>query len=338
MSWLKKQWWFLLLLLFVYGWYFVSHSLVHPQQQHTQVLGANTQVSLVTEPTDGKTQLLATINNAQKEILVEVYLLSDKDVIAALETADKRGVDVRVMLEQHPVGGGNLNTTSSKALESSGIQFEWTNSAYALTHEKAIVIDDREALILSQNLTASAFTKNREYDIFDTNKDDVDEVRNIFIADWQRNSFTPSVSHLLVSPVNSRAALINLIQSAKQEITIEVEDIADEQTVSLLCDRAKIIQVKILLPTLSQLPGNKKDLDELKTCGVNVETISSPYMHAKLILVDTTRAYVGSVNLSAQSMDENRELGIILTDQAILQSLATTFAGDWNKGKPFISQ
>lgn len=334
MTWFKKQWWFLLLLFFVYGWYFISHT-VHPQQQQTQVLGANTQVSLVTEPTEGRTQLLVTLANAKKEILVEVYLLSDKEVIAALSDAEKRGVDVRVMLEQHPVGGGSLNNSSSKALQTSGIKFAWTNSAFTLTHEKAIVIDDAEALILSQNLTASSFTKNREYDIFDTNPQDVQEVRNMFIADWERSSFIPPATHLLVSPVNARSALTTLITSGKNEIDIEVEDIADEQMVSLLCEKIKTNSVKILLPTLSQLAGNKKDLDELATCGVAVETISSPYMHAKLILVDDAQAYVGSVNLSTQSMDENRELGVILTEQNILQSLATTFQTDWGKGKPY---
>jgi hypothetical protein len=34
-------------------------------------------------------------------------------------------------------------------------------------------------------------------------------------------------------------------------------------------------------------------------------------------------------------MDENRELGIILNQQEILQSLVATFADDWSKGKPF---
>ena len=338
MAWLKKQWWFLLLLLLVYGWYFISHSIGHPQKQ-SRVLGANTSVSLVTEPTDGRDQILSAINNAHKEILVEVYLLSDKDIIFALESADKRGVDVRVMLEEHPVGGGSLNNTSSKSLQNAGVQFKWTNSAYTLTHEKAIVIDNAEVIVLSQNLTASSFTKNREYDIFDTNKQDVDEVRNMFIADWQRNSFTPPVSHLLVSPVNARSALTSLISSAHSEVDIEVEDIADEQMVSLLCSKVASVEIKLLTPTLSQLAGNKKDLDELSQCGVTIETIASPYMHAKLIAVDTAQAYVGSVNLSRQSMDENRELGIILTQQDILQSLESTFQSDWSKGKIYtISQ
>ena len=56
-----------------------------------------------------------------------------------------------------------------KNLWRSWITFEWTNSTFSLTHEKSIVIDKNKAFILNQNLTASSFSKNREYDVLDTN-------------------------------------------------------------------------------------------------------------------------------------------------------------------------
>jgi cardiolipin synthase len=43
--------------------------------------------------------------------------------------------------------------------------------------------------------------------------------------------------------------------------------------------------------------------------------MSSPYIHAKMFLVDGQRAFVGSVNVSDNSLNNNRELGIIF-DQA----------------------
>jgi phosphatidylserine/phosphatidylglycerophosphate/cardiolipin synthase-like enzyme len=56
-------------------------------------------------------------------------------------------------------------------------------------------------------------------------------------------------------------------------------------------------------------------------------------MHAKMILSDDTKAYIGSINFSAQSMDENRELGIILTQADSIQKLTTTFETDWESAK-----
>lgn len=113
---------------------------------------------------------------------------------------------------------------------------------------------------------------------------------------------------------------------------LEAEDIDDPQIEELLAKKAKILPVRILAPTLAQIPGNTKALSALIRAGVTVKTISSPYMHAKLILVDDTRAYVGSVNLSRQSLNENRELGIILAEGDTLQTLSATFASDWDRG------
>lgn len=329
----KKNLLLLILILLVYSWFFVTH-LIKPSQTSLQVLGANTNISLFEQPGTGREPIINAINGAQKEILVEVYLLSDKQIIKALEDARSRGVIVDVMLEQHPFGGGNLNSKSKPELESKGVSVKWTNSAYTLTHEKSIVIDGAEAFILNQNLTASAFSKNREYDVIDTNPEDVVEVRNIFINDWQRKSFTPPTNtHLIVSPNNSRAALTALITSATKTVDAEVEIIEDPQIESLLSEKAKNTIVRVIIPTLSQIPSNGDDAKKLKSAGVLIKTLSSPYVHAKLILIDDTNAYVGSVNLSTQSMDENRELGIILSQNESVQTLNSTFESDWNKGK-----
>ena len=54
------------------------------------------------------------------------------------------------------------------------------------------------------------------------------------------------------------------------------------------------------------------------------------YMHAKLILVDGQRAFVGSQNFSAISLDANREVGVIVADQAVVTQLASVAQGDWD--------
>jgi cardiolipin synthase len=52
-------------------------------------------------------------------------------------------------------------------------------------------------------------------------------------------------------------------------------------------------------------------------------------MHAKLILVDGQRAFVGSQNFSTVSLDANREAGIIVADTAVVTELAGVAQGDW---------
>jgi hypothetical protein len=48
-------------------------------------------------------------------------------------------------------------------------------------------------------------------------------------------------------------------------------------------------------------------------------------MHAKLILADDTRAYVGSANLTDTSIHYNLELGLLTEDPAIVATLAKIF-------------
>ena len=47
------------------------------------------------------------------------------------------------------------------------------------------------------------------------------------------------------------------------------------------------------------------------------------------------RAFVGSENFSEGSLNENRELGIMTTDRAIIVGLMKTFAADWRGATPF---
>jgi len=45
--------------------------------------------------------------------------------------------------------------------------------------------------------------------------------------------------------------------------------------------------------------------------------------------VDGVKAFVGSENISTQSLDQNRELGIIVSDTNVLGKLQSTFQTDW---------
>ena len=52
-------------------------------------------------------------------------------------------------------------------------------------------------------------------------------------------------------------------------------------------------------------------------------------MHAKAIVADGARAFVGSENLTANSLNNNREVGILLDDAILVGKLASTAAQDW---------
>jgi phosphatidylserine/phosphatidylglycerophosphate/cardiolipin synthase-like enzyme len=61
--------------------------------------------------------------------------------------------------------------------------------------------------------------------------------------------------------------------------------------------------------------------------------LATPYLHAKMILIDHKILLLGSMNLSANSLDKNREIWILLTDPTLIQGFTAQFTKDWNSGK-----
>jgi cardiolipin synthase A/B len=177
-------------------------------------------VQIFVEPDAGEHSIINAIASAKKSVWLEMYLLTDRNVIRALEEAAHRGVDVRVMLEAHPYGSGSGSPTETlDRLKAAGIQAETSNPSFALTHEKGMVVDGNTVYIMTANFTLSALggsssTRNREYGIIDSNLQDVQAVSDIFNADWNRTGVHFGDPNLVISPINSRNAFLFLINSA----------------------------------------------------------------------------------------------------------------------------
>lgn len=293
-------------------------------------------IKIFVEPNAGEQVILNGINNAQKSVWLEMYLLTDTNVIQALEADAKNGLDVRVMLEPHPYGGGSPASTEA-ALKAAGVQVADTNPAFALTHEKGMIIDGSIAYIMTTNLTYSALNgKNREYGIIDSNSQDVQGVVAIFNADWNRTTPQLSDKSLVVSPVNARTDFVTLINSAQSSLIIEAEEMQDsniEQAIASAAQRG--VNVQVILPNPSSSPDpNATGIATIKAGGAQVRIDAQLYMHAKIIVVDGKQAFVGSENISTYSLDKNRELGILLTDSSVLATLQQTFQQDWGVSQP----
>lgn len=298
-------------------------------------LCAATHVQVFVEPDAGEAPILRAIGSAQHSVWVEVYILSDNNVLRALEAAATRGVDVRVLLEPHPFGGGDVTAQKDiEELNAAGAQARASDPAYYYTHEKALLIDGATAYILTANLSRSGLGgsssgANREYGVIDTDSGDVTQVRAIFQADWDHTTPAITQTHLVVSPVNSRADLLALIGSARTTIQIEDEEFYDQPSEEALIAAAhRGVTVEVTLPTGTT--GEAADIGRLSSGGVHVRLLTAPYPHAKLILVDGAVAFVGSQNFSATSLDQNRELGIVLADPTAMSTLIQVFGQDWS--------
>ncbi len=296
-----------------------------------------TNLQLFIEPNDGVRPVTDAIRAAQHSVWVEVYILTDTSVISALEDAANRGLDVRVMLEPHPFGFSPVSVQETMdKLKAAGIKVKETSPAFQLTHAKFMLIDSSTLFLMTANLSQSALggsksATNREYLLDDTESQDMQESENIFNDDWSHTTPTLSDANLVVSPVNARAKLLALIISAHSSLFIEDEEMQDQQTEDALAQAAKRgVKVEVVLPAPSGgSDSNAAGVTYLRNNNVSVREDKLLYMHAKLMIVDGTRAFVGSENFSSASLDKNRELGVIVAESTIIQSLETTFMSDY---------
>ena len=82
------------------------------------------------------------------------------------------------------------------------------------------------------------------------------------------------------------------------------------------------------------------DFAKLARAGVRISYYSSStgfYIHGKVIEADYgtahAKVFVGSENFSNTSLNQNRELGLIISSHPVMSAIASTFTSDFRSGK-----
>jgi cardiolipin synthase len=145
--------------------------------------------SIIVLPDDTAKPILDAIAQARKSIRVKMFLFSDPSLLDAVIAAQRRGVDVRIMLNPERRDGEKENADTRKKLTEGGVHVIDSNPDFDVTHEKSMVIDDATAFVQSLNWETKNVTETRDYAIVTTHKHEVDEVAHCFDADWDRKKF-----------------------------------------------------------------------------------------------------------------------------------------------------
>lgn len=288
----------------------------------------------IVEPDDGRQPLLDAIGSAQTSIDLAIYELTDSRVVTALESAAGRGVTVRVLAEPMP-GGHAVNARTIAALSKNGVQTRNSSPSFKLTHEKAMVVDNTSALIMSLNLVAETFADTRDAAVVDTNAADVAEIEAVFQADWNQQPVTVSDPALVWSPNNARPRMLALINSATTSLDIYAEELTDHDVEAALgAAAARGVQVRLLMTDTGSHDPARSGRAHLASEGGGVRLQEKPFVHAKVILVDGGRVFVGSENFTSESLDDNRELGLLTSDPGVVGRLSSVFDNDWQRATP----
>lgn len=288
-----------------------------------------TDLSFFVLPDDGLTPVLDLINQAQHTLDIYIFKMENNEIEQALDEAVKRGVVVRAILDKT----SDTSAAAYQRLTQAGLAVKWAPAYFPRSHAKCFVADNSVAAIFSLNFVAD-WNATRDYGMTTHDQSVIAALDATFSADWQQQQGQPSAAQeqpLIITPGDSRAAILDFIHAAKSSLLIEHEQFSDPQVIDALAVRANAgVTVRMVLSEAKSRDG----ATQLSRLAPSVQAVfpQSLKIHAKMMARDDSDMLLGSTNLIAQSLDERREVSTILTDPDAVKRTIAAFNADFAAG------
>ncbi|WP_425394880.1 putative Ig domain-containing protein [Actinospica robiniae] len=165
---------------------------------------------------------------------------------------------------------------------------------------------------------------------------DVNAIVAVFNADFAKTSITPGDGDDLVwSPTDSQTHIVALLNGAQHTLDIEQEEFSDSAELSaIVAAENRGVTVRLVLENESNEWAS--GISQVEAAGAKVTTYTSStgfYVHAKTVVADygtsSAKVFLGSENMTANSLNSNRELGLIVSDAGVLSGVENTFDTDF---------
>jgi cardiolipin synthase A/B len=296
-------------------------------------------LTTLVEPKNGVSAIYKLITGARSSVDLTMYELKDTTAEDDLAADAKRGVDVRVILDQNLEK--SRNTSTYDFLSAHHVHVTWAEAGTTY-HQKTLTVDNKTSVIMTLNMVSEDYAGTRDFAVIDTSRADVNAVVTTFNADFAHRSITPpDGADLVWSPTNSQSSILAVIGGAKRTLSLENEEMDDPTITDALVAAAKRgVDVKVIMTAESEWDPA---FSELERAGVHVRTYADSdnvlYIHAKAIVADDGRSgqqvFVGSENFSKASLDYNRELGLRTSNKAVIATINATLAADYAGGTPY---
>jgi Phosphatidylserine/phosphatidylglycerophosphate/cardiolipin synthases and related enzymes len=159
---------------------FSTSSISLPPAHATDLTLNNTPARVYFSPHGGCTAaIVKELDNARSEILMEAYSFTSKDIASAILNAHKRGVHVEIILDK---SNRSARYSSGDFTSHMGIT-TYINAAYAIAHNKIMIIDREIVITGSFNFTKAAEEKNAENLLILRNKD----LAGLYLGNWENH-------------------------------------------------------------------------------------------------------------------------------------------------------
>jgi phosphatidylserine/phosphatidylglycerophosphate/cardiolipin synthase-like enzyme len=299
-------------------------------------------LKLIVQPDDGEKPVMDFLNSAHKTVALKQFTFTHPLLLDTVMALHKKGVRVRVMLNGAKATGERLNDPFFEKMKSTGIEVQWSNPSFLVTHEKSIIVDGKSALLPTFNFMEKYFQATRDYGVLTNDPVQVEQIQKCFDCDWKREPFHPREdAGLAWSPGYARQFVCKLIDRARKTLDVQHPKFAEPVILErMLAAIDRGVRVRILC-------GGKHGLHQpdlmysfalwrlMHQAGAKVHKQKNLRAHAKLLVVDNKWALLGSQNFDQPAFDLRRELAIEVQDAAIVQDLTSVFERDWETSRKY---
>ena len=259
---------------------------------------------VVLAPADRRAALVDVIRHARTALVLSLFRCNDPEIFQELRAAVSRGVDVEVLVTSRAKGGKKALRKLWQRLEDTGAVVHAYNDPVVKYHAKYAVADDGPAVVASLNFTKKCFAKTCDAIVITYDPDVVTGLRQLMASDRDGIGPPELPKRLILGPEGARRQFTALVKQARRSI--------------------HLIDAKLGDPDLLAL------LDERRAAGIDVRVhqdkrVGALKSHGKIMLIDGDRAVVGSLALTALSLDFRREVAIEVIEPSALSDIQSLF-------------
>ncbi len=258
-------------------------------------------------------------------IKLNIYRIAKKSqIIGSLFDAVRNGKKVVVNVELKARFDETNNIEWAKRMTNAGIKVMFGISALKV-HSKLCLINREEdgkivkyAQIATGNFNEDTAKIYTDFAFFTKNKDIAEEVDNVF--NFIEYSYKPfEFNHLLISPINQRAKLNELIDNeiahAKAgnpaKMNIKINNLVDKQLIEKLYYCSEVgVKVNLLIRGMCTLIPGVKGLSE----NIKVTSILDRFLeHARVMIFHNNgheKVYISSADWMTRNIEDRVEVGV----------------------------
>lgn len=273
---------------------------------------------VILAPAERRDTLLHVIRGARRRLILSLFRCDDDKVLEELGEALERNVKVEALLTQRAKGWDKKLKNLHESLEDVGAQVRRYegNGDRSKYHAKYLVADDGPAVVGSLNFTSKCFRETCDFLLVTFDPAVIAGLQRLFEADWKSsNGNLPRGlgERLIVGPNQARQRYHEMLEGAKRSIRIIDHRVIDPEMVSLLRSKREAgVTVEIL---------GRGEIPDLRS-------------HGKMMLVDGEIAVLGSISLSPPSLDDRREVAVVVSEPAAVNRMTEFFQTSFKNRVP----